>query len=93
MDISITVPMKAGRQLEPTTMKVWAKVEEISKVLKHPVGGGFTWPDPADWPDDTFTFRQVQAGDVLLRDPALRHSSRRTSCMLLDKKVMPKAKE
>ena len=69
MEIAITVPMKAGNQPEIKTMKVWAKNEDVARVLKHPVGGGFLWPEPADWPDDTYTFRQVQAGDVSLQAP------------------------
>lgn len=85
MDIAITMPMKAGKQLEVRTMKVWAKNEEVSKVLRHPTGGGFMWPTPADWPDDTYTFRQVQAGDVLLQDPGDEKTA--------EKKVAPKPKE
>ena len=69
MDIAISLPMKAGNQPEIKTMKVWAKNEDVARVLKHPVGGGIPFPEPGDWPDDTFTYRQVQACDVSLQGP------------------------
>jgi hypothetical protein len=52
-------------------MQVWAKNEEMQKILVHPVAGGFG-PDlatPADWPDDQFTTRRLKDGDILLQAP------------------------
>jgi hypothetical protein len=52
-------------------MKVWAKNEHLRKLLKHPVGGGFPadTTTPAEWPDDSFTHRLVQDGDILKAAP------------------------
>jgi hypothetical protein len=52
-------------------MQVWAKNEEIRKILKHPIAGGFG-PDlshPTEWPDDQFTTRRLRDGDISLSAP------------------------
>lgn len=51
-------------------MKVWPKNDEMRKVLKHPARGAFRLPEgPEDWPEDSFTHRLVQDGDLLTEDP------------------------
>ena len=52
-------------------MQVWPKNEEIRKYLKHPTKVGFRETGSSDWPDDSFTYRRVQDGDVLLKDPSV----------------------
>jgi len=51
-------------------MKVWPKNADMRRLLKHPTGGAFRFPEgPEDWPDDTFTHRLVRDGDLLTEDP------------------------
>lgn len=47
-------------------MQVWARTEELHKMLRHPTAGGFgaPWPSSADWPDDSYTFRRMRDGDI-----------------------------
>ncbi len=46
-------------------MKVWPKNEEMRKMLKHPDGNiPFREEGPAEWPDDSFTYRRIMDGDV-----------------------------
>jgi hypothetical protein len=45
-------------------MKVRAKNDDIRKVLKHPTGGAFREDGTAEWPDDSFTYRQITDGAV-----------------------------
>jgi len=49
-------------------MKVWPKNDDMRKVLRHGVVG-FPEEGPADWPDDTFTYRRIQDGDVTVEEP------------------------
>lgn len=49
-------------------MKVKAKNETIQKQEKHPTGGGFRSDGTAEWPDDTYTFRRLQDGDITVAD-------------------------
>ena len=52
-------------------MKVWPRNDEMRKLLKHPSRTGFRSPDgPEDWPEDSFTHRLIQDGDLLTEDPA-----------------------
>jgi hypothetical protein len=52
-------------------MLVWPKDDEMRKLLQHePTGVPFYETGPADWPDDTFTYRRIQDGDVLTSPPA-----------------------
>lgn len=44
-------------------MKVWPKNDTMRKLLKHGVVG-FPGEGPAEWPDDTFTHRRIEDGDV-----------------------------
>ena len=50
-------------------MQVWPKNDEIRKILKHPTKVGFRETGPSDWPNDSFTYRRIQDGDVVLKDP------------------------
>ena len=50
-------------------MKVWPKNDEMRKILKHPTGVPFPAEGPADWPEDTFTHRRINDGDVTLDEP------------------------
>jgi hypothetical protein len=51
-------------------MKVWPKNDEIRKMLVHPQGRiPFRDEGPADWPDDSFTYRRVQDGDITTEEP------------------------
>lgn len=51
-------------------MQVWPKDDEMRKLLKHePTGVAFYETGPADWPDDTFTYRRIQDGDVTTTPP------------------------
>lgn len=45
-------------------MKVTPKNADIRKTLKHPTAGGFGAEGHAEWPDDTFTYRRIQDGDI-----------------------------
>jgi len=45
-------------------MKVQAKDDNIRKIIKHPVAGAFREDGTADWPDDTYTHRRINDGDV-----------------------------
>ena len=47
-------------------MKVWPKDDSVRKTLAHPTAGPFRAEGPADWPDDTFTYRRIQDGDLTL---------------------------
>jgi hypothetical protein len=49
-------------------MKVRAKNDVIKKQEKHPIGGGFRDDGTAEWPDDTYTFRRLQDGDITAAD-------------------------
>lgn len=54
-------------------MKVWPKDDTMRRLLKHPSRGGFRSPEgPEEWPDDSFTYRRIQDGDVLTEDPAVK---------------------
>jgi hypothetical protein len=50
-------------------MKVWAKNEDVRKIMKHPTAGGFNADGSADWPDDTFTYRRMRDGDISQEQP------------------------
>ena len=52
-------------------MKVWAKDEQMAKLLRHPVGnvGFLNVETAAHWPDDSFTTRRIADGDVVTEDP------------------------
>jgi hypothetical protein len=45
-------------------MKVWLCNEALRGVLRHPGAGPFPTEGPADWPDDSFTYRRIKDGDV-----------------------------
>jgi len=45
-------------------MKVTPKNDDVRKTLQHPTAGGFRAEGPADWPEDTFTFRRIRDGDI-----------------------------
>jgi hypothetical protein len=47
-------------------MKVRAKNDEIKNVLYHPTGGRFRDDGTAEWPDDTYTYRRIEDGDVIV---------------------------
>lgn len=49
-------------------MKVRAKNDDVKKLIRHPVGGAFRDDGTAEWPDDTYTFRRIQEGDVIAED-------------------------
>lgn len=52
-------------------MKVWPKNETVRKTMRHPSVGPFRFPEgPEEWPDDSYTHRILQDGDVLTEDPA-----------------------
>ncbi len=49
---------------------VWPKDDVMRKHLKHPHNNvSFREQGPIDWPDDQFTHRRLEDGDVLLNDP------------------------
>lgn len=47
-------------------MKVWPRNDSVRLTLRHPTAGAFRAEGPADWPDDTFTYRRIQDGDITL---------------------------
>lgn len=50
--------------------KVWPKNDQMRKVLRHPSGNlAFHAEGPIEWPDDAFTYRRLQDGDVTLEEP------------------------
>lgn len=54
-----------------TRVTVWPKNEILRKVLRHPGAAGFRLPEgPEIWPNDSFTHRLIQDGDLLTEDPA-----------------------
>lgn len=52
-------------------MLVWPKNDEMRKILKHANGTKFRETGPVEWPDDSFTYRRVTDGDVLLKEPSV----------------------
>jgi hypothetical protein len=50
-------------------MKVWPRNDDLRKLLRHPVAGGFRESGSANWPDDTFTYRLLQDGDLTKQPP------------------------
>jgi hypothetical protein len=51
-------------------MKVYAKNQDMVKLLRHPVAGGFlNLETPAEWPDDSFTYRRMRDGDITDKPP------------------------
>lgn len=54
------------------TVQVWPASEALARVLKHPNGTRFRSDisQPVDWPYDSFTYRRVRDGDVLLSGAA-----------------------
>lgn len=51
--------------------KVYAKNADMVRLLKHPTAGGFRdLETPAEWPDDSFTFRRIRDGDVSEEEPS-----------------------
>jgi len=52
-------------------MKVWAANEDMLKYLKHPITkvGFIDMNTPANWPNDSFTYRRIRDGDVLVDQP------------------------
>jgi hypothetical protein len=53
------------------TKRVVPRDDDMRRLLKHPKAGGFR-PEGggAEWPDDSFTFRRLRDGDVLLESEA-----------------------
>jgi hypothetical protein len=49
-------------------MKVRAKNDDIKKVIRHPIGGAFREDGTAEWPDDSYTLKRIQEGDVISED-------------------------
>lgn len=52
-------------------VKVLPKNETLRKILKHP-GNNIPFPEtgPLEWPDDAFTTRRIEDGDVTVyEDP------------------------
>lgn len=48
-------------------MKVMPKDDTMRKLLKHPNGNiEFREEGPTDWPDDSFTYRRLADGDIVL---------------------------
>jgi len=61
-------------------MIVWPKNDEMRKVLVHPSGNiAFREEGPADWPDDSFTHRRIEDGDVTIKevhvDPVMKKAT------------------
>lgn len=51
-------------------VKVWPKSDAIRKLLKHPSNNvGFPENGPLEWPEDAFTHRRLEDGDVTADDP------------------------
>ena len=51
-------------------MQVWPKNDAMRKLLVHANGTRFRSEGPAEWPNDSFTARRLNDGDVLLKEPA-----------------------
>ena len=50
--------------------QVWPANDVMRKILKHPSNNvGFREDGPSEWPDDSFTHRRLEDGDVVLNDP------------------------
>lgn len=59
------------------TMQVWPVNNTIRKILKHPIGGGFTGNGGAgNWPRDQFTYRRLRDGDITEAAPAASAESK-----------------
>jgi hypothetical protein len=50
-------------------VKVVPKNDDIRNLLKHPTAGPFRSEGSSDWPDDSFTHRRIQDGDVTIEEP------------------------
>jgi hypothetical protein len=50
-------------------MQIWPRDADVRKVLRHANGVGFNDEGPAEWPDDTFTHKQIRDGSVSKEDP------------------------
>jgi hypothetical protein len=54
-----------------TTIRVWAADEARRKLLRHPTGAAFAnHPAGTEWPEDQFTYRRINDGDIVTTDPA-----------------------
>jgi hypothetical protein len=51
-------------------MKVYPRDETIRKIIRHPSTGPFPAEGPAEWPDDSYTARRIQDGDVTTEAPS-----------------------
>jgi len=70
-------------------IRVWPATEDIRKHLRHSSGVRFpeTLAESVEWPNDTFTYRRIQDGDVLTEAPA---ASRPAPAHHEEKKAPPK---
>jgi hypothetical protein len=56
--------MQEAAAKERKTLRVTPTSDAIRMVLSHPNGGGFGKEGSAEWPDDGFTLRRIEDGDV-----------------------------
>jgi hypothetical protein len=56
--------IREAEKAERKTVKVTPTSEDIRSLIVHPRGGGFPKDGAADWPDDGFTLRREQDGDI-----------------------------
>lgn len=74
-------------------VQVWPKNDTIRKLIKHPaIPAGFREEGSAEWPDDPFTLRRIEDGDVLLSDPNPPVEEKPTAEASADKEAPAKKK-
>jgi hypothetical protein len=56
-------------------VRVMPKNDDIRGLLKHPSGARFRSEGSAVWPDDIYTFRRIQDGDIFVWMPKEEEAS------------------
>jgi hypothetical protein len=67
--LSIDQRMEKMREAnKPKTVRVTPVNDEIRRVLSHPQTGYFPAEGSMEWPDDGFTLRRIQDGDIKVEE-------------------------
>lgn len=67
--LSIDQRMEKMREAnKPKTVRVTPVNDEMRRVLAHPQTGYFPAEGSMEWPDDGFTLRRIQDGDVKVEE-------------------------
>ena len=61
----VRMPVRRPAHPPIATIQVWPANDTMRRILRHPVGGGFTGNDGCgNWPNDQFTARRLRDGDI-----------------------------